>query len=162
MLWGEGARFLDRILRMRIALLAVVAASSLSACASAGQPWVELEGQRYVVEIADDDAERARGLMFRDAMADHRGMLFIHEAQQPLAYWMKNTRIALDILYFDDARRLVSQQRDVPPCSGGNRCPSYPSRAPARYVLELNAGEAQRIGLQDGAELVLSPAIAAP
>ena len=44
------------------------------------------------------------------------------------------------ILYFDDARKLVSQQRDVPPCTLGDSCPSYPSHVPARYVLELNAG----------------------
>ena len=105
------------------------------------------------VEVADDDAERARGLMFRDTLADDRGMLFIHEVQQPLAYWMKNTRIALDILYFDDARRLVSQQRGVPPCSLGDACPSYPSGAPARYVLELNAGQAERLKLENGTEL---------
>ena len=147
---------------MRNAVLALLAASCLSGCASAGGPWVELGGQRYVVEIADDDAERARGLMFRDAMADDRGMLFIHDSQQPLAYWMKNTRIALDILYFDDARRLVSQRRGVPPCSLGDRCPNYPSGAPARYVLELNAGQAERLGLEDGAELRFGPGIPAP
>ena len=147
---------------MRNAVLALLAASCLSGCASAGGPWVELGGQRYVVEIADDDAERARGLMFRDAMADDRGMLFIHDSQQPLAYWMKNTRIALDILYFDDERRLVSQRRGVPPCSLGDRCPNYPSGAPARYVLELNAGQAERLGLEDGAELRFGPGIPAP
>ncbi|MCD9029646.1 DUF192 domain-containing protein [Luteimonas sp. BDR2-5] len=130
----------------------------LPACASGG-PWVELAGHRYTVEIADTDAARARGLMFRDQLADGHGMLFIHDSEAPQAYWMKNTRIALDILYFDNERRLVSQQRDVPPCSGGNRCPSYPSRAPARYVLELNAGEARRIDLQDGAVLQFSPGI---
>ena len=85
----------------------------LSGCASGNGLWVEVGDARYAVEIADDDAERARGLMFRDHMADDRGMLFIHERQAPQAYWMKNTRIALDILYFDDDRRLVSQQRDV-------------------------------------------------
>ena len=138
---------------MRIAVLALFASLSLNACASAKGPWVELAGQRYTVEIADDDAERARGLMFRDTLADDRGMLFIHEVQQPLAYWMKNTRIALDILYFDDARRLVSQQRGVPPCSLGDACPSYPSGAPARYVLELNAGQAERLKLENGTEL---------
>ncbi len=147
---------------MRNAVLALLAASCLSGCASAGGPWVELGGQRYVVEIADDDAERARGLMFRDAMADDRGMLFIHDSQQPLAYWMKNTRIPLDILYFDDERRLVSQRRGVPPCSLGDRCPNYPSGAPARYVLELNAGQAERLGLQDGAELRFGPGIPPP
>ena len=144
---------------MRAFALILFAAGSLSACASARGPWVELAGQRYAVEVADDDAERARGLMYRDAMAAGSGMLFIHEAEEPQAYWMKNTRIPLDILYFDGSRKLVSQQRDVPPCSLGDACPSYPSRAPARYVLELNAGEAARLKLQDGAELTFGPGI---
>ena len=135
---------------------------SMAACASAGQPWVELEGQRYRVEIADDDAERARGLMFRDALAEGTGMLFIHPDETPQAYWMKNTRIPLDILYFDSSRRLVSQQRDVPPCTLGDACPAYPSTRAARYVLELNAGEAARLGLGDGAELRFGPGVAAP
>ena len=127
----------------------------LSGCASGG-PWVEVGGERFRVEIADDDAERARGLMFRDRLEDGTGMLFIHDAEVPQAYWMKNTKIPLDILYFDNARKLVAQQRDVPPCSAGNACPTYPSKAPARYVLELNAGEAAKLKLENGAELVFS------
>jgi uncharacterized protein len=133
----------------------------LSGCASGSEHWVELSGERFTVEVADDDAERARGLMFRDAMDDSSGMLFLHDREEPLAYWMKNTRIPLDILYFDSARRLVAQQRDVPPCAAGDGCPSYPSRKPARYVLELNAGQAARLGLQDGEELRFGPGIEA-
>ncbi|MBB1473668.1 DUF192 domain-containing protein [Luteimonas sp. MC1825] len=129
-----------------------------TACASSSA-WVELAGERIAVEIADDDEERARGLMFRDTLADGHGMLFIHEREERQAYWMKNTRIALDILYFDASLRLVSQQRDVPPCSAGDRCPPYPSSKPARYVLELNAGEARRMDLQDGALLRLGPGV---
>jgi uncharacterized membrane protein (UPF0127 family) len=144
---------------MRAFALILFTACSLSACASTGGPWVELAGQRYTVEVADDDAERARGLMYRDAMASGNGMLFIYEAEGPQAYWMKNTKIPLDILYFDGSRKLVSQQRDVPPCSLGDACPSYPSTAPAQYVLELNAGEAARLKLQDGAELTFGPGI---
>lgn len=147
---------------MRAIALALIAACSLSACASARGPWVELAGQRYAIEVADDDPERARGLMYRDALPADRGMLFIHDAEEPQAYWMKNTRIALDILYFDSRRKLVSQQRDVPPCSLGDACPPYPSNAPARYVLELNAGEAARLQLQDGAELQFGPGIPKP
>ena len=139
-------------MRLRAALIVAIA-WSLSACAGARQPWVELGNQRYAIEIADEDAERARGLMFRDALPTGHGMLFIHDAEEPQAYWMKNTKIPLDILYFDDERKLVAQQRDVPPCSLGDGCPSYPSDAPARYVLELNAGEAARLQLKDGAEL---------
>ena len=131
----------------------------LSACASARSPWVELGGERYAVEIADDDAERARGLMFRDELPPGHGMLFIHDRQEPQAYWMKNTKIPLDILYFDDDRKLVAQQRDVPTCSLGDACPSYPSDAPARYVLELNAGQAEKLKLQDGAVLTFGPGI---
>ncbi|PPT39726.1 ACR family protein [Xanthomonas arboricola] len=143
----------------RLCLLALALLILLSGCASGGGTWVELAGTRYQVELAQNDADRAKGLMFRDAMADDHGMLFVHDRQEPLAYWMKNTKIALDILYFDNERRLVSQQRDVPPCSGGDACPPYPSKRPARYVLELNAGQAARLNLQDGASLTLSPDI---
>ena len=147
---------------MRTSVIALFAACSLSACASTRGAWVELAGHRYAIEIADDDAERARGLMYRDAMEDGHGMLFIHEREEPQAYWMKNTKIALDILYFDNDRKLVSQQRGVPPCSLGDACPSYPSNAPARYVLELNAGQAEKLKLQDGATLTFGPGIPAP
>ena len=138
---------------LRAGLLVLL--SLLSSCASAGS-WVELGGQRYQVEVADDDTERARGLMFRDELAAGTGMIFVHDREEPQAYWMKNTKIPLDILYFENARKLVAQQRDVPPCTAGNACPSYPSNAPARYVLELNAGEAAKLKLQNGAELKFS------
>lgn len=133
--------------------------AALSGCASAGDSWVEVGGQRYSVEVADDDAERARGLMFRDQLDPGSGMLFVHEDEEPQAYWMKNTRIALDILYFDADRTLVAQQRDVPPCSAGNRCPSYPSKVPARYVLELNAGTAAKLNLENGDRIEFGPNI---
>jgi uncharacterized protein len=149
------------VMRAANAAFLVIFSALCSGCASAGGSWVELAGERYTVEIADDDAERSQGLMFRDEMADDRGMLFIHEREERLAYWMKNTHIPLDILYFDTQRKLVSQQRDVPPCSAGDRCPPYPSRAPARYVLELNAGQAAKLGLKDGAELRFGPDVMA-
>lgn len=147
---------------IRILACLLLCAPGLLATACASGEWVELGGERYQVEIADNDAERTRGLMFRDELPAGHGMLFIHDETATQAYWMKNTRIALDILYFDDQRRLVSQQRDVPPCSAGNRCPPYPSAAPARYVLELNAGNAARTDLQDGAEMHFGPGIPVP
>ena len=147
-----------RLMRLLLPLLLLL---TLSGCASTGAShWVELGGARYQVELAANDESRARGLMFRDEMAADHGMLFLHDRQELQAYWMKNTKIALDILYFDEQRRLVSQQRDVPPCSAGDRCPPYPSSGPARYVLELNAGQAEKLGLQDGAQLTFGPGIA--
>ena len=148
-------------MRSFFAVFLGVSAIACGGCANAGGTWAELGAQRYAIEIADDDAERAQGLMFRDSMPADRGMLFVHDDEAPLAYWMKNTRIPLDILYFDRQRKLVSQRRDVPPCSLGDRCPSYASAASARYVLELNAGEAARLNLQDGAELTFGPGVPA-
>lgn len=145
-------------MRLPTALLSLLLVP-LAACAMAGKPWVELRGERFNVEIADSEAERNRGLMFRDQLPADAGMLFLYDAEQPLAFWMKNTRIPLDILYFDQERRLVSARKGVPPCSLGDRCPPYPSTAPAIYVLELNAGTAARLGVADGDELVFGPGI---
>ncbi|MFK3649661.1 DUF192 domain-containing protein [Lysobacter enzymogenes] len=141
-------------------VLLVVCLLGLAGCAVGdGASWVEVGGQRFEVEVAKTAEQRSRGLMFRDQMAADRGMVFVHDSEDLQAYWMKNTKIPLDILYFDSRRRLVSQQRNVPPCSAGDRCPPYPSEAPARYVLELNAGQAERLKLENGAEMKFGPGI---
>lgn len=152
--------------RIRTSLASVLLAVSglilVPGCASVGSgQWVQLKGKQFQVEIADDEAERERGLMFRDEMAADHGMLFIHDSEAPQSYWMKNTHIPLDILYFDHRRKLVSAQERVPPCSAGDRCPPYPSEGPALYVLELNAGTAATLGVKPGDELVFGPGIAA-
>ena len=123
--------------------------------AAAPANWVELRGKRFSVEVVADDETRARGLMFRDLMAMDHSMLFMFGAEEPRSFWMKNTRVPLDILYFDSARRLVSLHSRVPPCPDGAQCPSYASEGPAAFVLELNAGQAEALGLRRGDELVL-------
>ena len=137
---------------MRTILLAGLL-TCLTACASGG-PSVVLRDQRFYVEIADDPGEQQLGLMFRNRMGEDRGMLFIFERDEPRAFWMKNTRISLDILYFDSALNLVSMQQSVPPCRR-DPCPSYPSTGPARYVLEINAGIAEQLGVEVGDPLTL-------
>jgi uncharacterized membrane protein (UPF0127 family) len=131
-----------------ITLLAMVAA--LPACARG--PSVELKGQDFSVEIADNDAAREHGLMDRTEMAADHGMLFVFQDDAPRAFWMKNCKFAQDMLFFDADRRLVSVQHDVPPCTA-DPCPPYSSGAPARYVLELNAGQARKLGVSPGDEL---------
>jgi uncharacterized membrane protein (UPF0127 family) len=137
---------------MRRILILLLTVHCATACSSA-PVTVTLRDQTFSVEIADDDEERARGLMYRDRMEADAGMLFLFEQQGPQAFWMKNTKIPLDILYFDNDWTLVGWSLDTPPCSLGNQCPSYPSQAPARFVLELNAGTAARIGAQFGDKL---------
>jgi uncharacterized membrane protein (UPF0127 family) len=140
---------LDR-LRVTIAFAVLV---PLAACAKSG-PYVELKGQRYTVEIAADDAARAHGLMDRTQMDADHGMLFVFDDDAMRAFWMKNTKIPLDMLFFDADRRLVSVQPNVPPCVS-DPCPAYSSGAPARYVLELDAGQAAKLGLTSGDELIV-------
>lgn len=136
-------------------LILLLTLGCTAACSTAPVS-VTLRDQTFTVEIADDDTERARGLMYREQMTPDVGMLFLFERQEPQAFWMKNTKIPLDILYFDQSWTLVGWSLDTPPCSLGDRCPSYPSQAPARYVLELNAGTATRIGAQFGDKLTVS------
>jgi uncharacterized membrane protein (UPF0127 family) len=131
---------------------AALALGVLVQACTAKEPTVELKGKTYTIEIAEDDASRAHGLMDRTHMDADHGMLFVFQDDAPRAFWMKNTKIPLDMLFFDAERRLVSVQHDVPPCTA-DPCPAYSSGAPARYVLELNAGQARKLGLTTGEEL---------
>jgi len=115
---------------------------------------VTLHGQRFSAELATNEAAREHGLMMRTALAPDHGMLFVFPDTAPRGFWMKNTLIPLDILYFDADRKLVSAQLNVPPCKA-DPCPVYPSTGPARYVLELSAGTVRRIGARDGDTLTI-------
>ena len=128
----------------------VLVCAALVACAArASGPSVELKGQRFGVEIADNDATRERGLMFRESMPADHGMLFLFDDSSERTFWMKNCRMPLDILYFDDKYKLVSAQQRVPACRS-EPCPVYPSNGSAKYVLELNAGTADKLGVKPG------------
>ncbi|HEY0199114.1 MAG TPA: DUF192 domain-containing protein [Rhodanobacter sp.] len=135
--------------RSLLPALILLVNSACTASVSHAPTAVDLHGQHFSTELATDEASREQGLMHRDALAPNHGMLFVFTEEKPQAFWMKNTLIPLDILYFDTNRRLVSTQMDVPPCTT-NPCATYPSRASARYVLELPAGTARRIGAQAG------------
>ena len=139
--------------RMLVPTLALLAScSNPNAASHASLLPVVLHGQQFSVELATDDASRVHGLMMRTTLAADHGMLFVFPDTEPRGFWMKNTLIPLDILYFDTDRRLVSTQLNVPPCKA-DPCPTYPSSGPARYVLELSAGTATRIGAKAADEL---------
>ena len=125
----------------------------LSGCQQ-NQHKVTINDIAFYIELADDDNERAMGLMYRKQMADEEGMLFIFPNSQYRAFWMKNTLIPLDILYFDQNRKLINISENTPPCKNTTtRCPNYPSKKPAKYVLEINAGLSKKHGFNAGDEL---------
>lgn len=137
-------------------LTAAALITTLNACSvQASGPSAELKGQRFSLEIVNDDAARARGLMFRDSMPADHGMLFLFDDMRPRVFWMKNTHIPLDILYFDQEYKLVSVQERVPPCRS-DPCAQYPSTGPAQYVLELNSGVAGQLGVKPGDKLTVN------
>ncbi|HKR75234.1 MAG TPA: DUF192 domain-containing protein [Rhodanobacter sp.] len=136
------------------ALLMLLGGHACAASTETAPVSVTLHGQRFSVELATNEAAREHGLMMRTSLAPDHGMLFVFPDTAPRGFWMKNTLISLDILYFGADRKLVSAQLDVPPCKA-DPCPVYPSTGPARYVLELSAGTVKRIGVRDGDTLAI-------
>lgn len=102
------------------------------------------------VEVADDEDEMMRGLMFRKHLPWNAGMLFIFNNEEPRTFWMKNTLIPLDMLFLDSGFKIVDVLENVPPCAQGDECPLYPSNKPAQYVLEVNGGFVQENGINIG------------
>ena len=118
-------------------------------------PTATLEGHAFTVEIATTPAEQEHGLMDRTSMPAEHGMLFVFPDSQPRTFWMKNTLIPLYILFFDADRHLVTIQADAQPCKA-DPCQLYPSNESARYVLELNAGTAAKLGARKGDVITFS------
>lgn len=100
----------------------------------------------FTVEIADDDAKRARGLMCRTSMAPDAGMIFDYGAERAVSMWMKNTILSLDMVFIRADGTVFSIARSAVPYSEE----FIRSGGPVQAVLELNAGMADRIGLKPG------------
>ncbi len=135
-------------------MLLIVVALAGSGALARDMLRVAVGAARFNVELAQTPAQRQRGLMFRQDLPGENGMLFVQEPG-PAVFWMKNTHIPLDILYFDAGGRLLEIVAAAPPCHTP-ACPLYPSASAAvRYILEIKGGEAARRGIQPGDHLVL-------
>ncbi len=103
------------------------------------------------VEIASTDQQRKIGLMNRLNLDQDRGMLFIFDKQGVLYFWMKDTLFPLDMVFIDQKGIIQDIVRNAQPCTGSDAdCLKISPRKPVRYVLEINAGEADRLGLKLG------------
>ncbi|MGR7812226.1 DUF192 domain-containing protein [Lacinutrix undariae] len=98
------------------------------------------------IEIADDDYQTQTGLMYRDHMDKKQGMLFIFPDERPRSFYMKNTRIPLDIIYINTNKKVVSIQKNARPFNET----SLPSEGPTKYVLEINGGLADTWNIETG------------
>jgi uncharacterized membrane protein (UPF0127 family) len=98
------------------------------------------------VELARTEAERRRGLMFRQSMPQDAGMLFLFDRPEQLAFWMRNTYIALDMIFIEPSMRVLGIVENTEPMTDTSRLVPGISQ----YVLEVNAGFSRRYGLTAG------------
>ncbi len=98
------------------------------------------------IEIADNNQERAQGMMYRSSMDHNKGMLFIMDYEEPQSFWMKNCQLSLDIMYVNSSYEIVSLYKHTPPYSDTN----IPSMKPALYVVETSAGFCDKFGVEVG------------
>jgi uncharacterized membrane protein (UPF0127 family) len=151
------AAFVAAILVMPVAAPLAIA----PAAAQSGQPMLlpvdpaplVVEGgsageARFSIEIADTDAERSAGLMFRRVMPDDRGMLFVFEQTRRVAFWMKNTPMPLDLIFIGEDGVVADILPGVPFSEA-----SIAPQASVRFVLEVKAGIAQKAGIAAGTRM---------
>lgn len=100
----------------------------------------------FMVEVADTNEKRSRGLMFREQMDATHGMLFDFKTVAPVSMWMANTILSLDMVFIKPDGMVLRIERDTVPYSRE----IITSGGPVSYVLELNAGIARQIGLKPG------------
>src|SRR4029453_11794856 len=119
----------------------IVAVAFFSGCAERGPQSglatvpMKIGSETFTLEIANPDASGEHGLMERDLMPADHGMIFVFDEPKELSFWMKNTRIPLDILYLDEHGKVVSIHQMRPYDRTG-----IPSDQPAKYAIELNVG----------------------
>jgi len=100
----------------------------------------------FAVEMAENDAERAKGLMFRKELPEGRGMLFDFHREQEVSFWMENTYIPLDMIFIRGDGRILRIAENTEPLSTR----IIPSGGPVRAVLEVIAGTARKLGIAPG------------
>jgi uncharacterized protein len=122
----------------------------------AGQQTLEITTKTgvhvFAVEIADNDAERAKGLMYRKELPEGRGMLFDFHHEQEVSFWMQNTYIPLDMIFIRGDGRILRIAENTEPLSTR----LIPSGGPVRAVLEVIGGTARKLGIGQG-DRVASP-----
>jgi uncharacterized protein len=144
-----------RVVKSLAVLVLAVAASATTVAAAEAcrEDTTLLRGDwgtaRFRVEIADDEAERAQGLMYRESMPTSAGMLFVYDRPQPMSFWMRNTLIPLDMIFIDETGVVqhvhhMAKPLDETPIVGGDELLA---------VLEINGGLAKRLGIEAGTEL---------
>ncbi len=109
---------------------------------------------QFTLEVADNAASQTKGLMERDSMPEHHGMIFVFPDEREHNFYMKNTRFALDILFVNQAGTIISTATMQP-----YDLTLVPSHGLAKYAIEVNAGMVVQAGVRVGDQLTIPPAV---
>lgn len=148
---GDGGKMRSAI--AAIALMICTGAAAAASDAACRDDQVQLRGDwgqaRFTIELADDEAERAQGLMHRESMPQGAGMLFVYPETRTVGFWMKNTLIPLDMIFLDATGTVARVHSnavpgDLTPIMGGSDI---------KAVLEINGGLAERMGIAAGTQM---------
>ena len=139
-----------------IALATFILALASGPAGAAGEQTVEIASKTGVhifsVEVVDNDADRAKGLMYRKELPEGRGMLFDFHRDQEVSFWMQNTYIPLDMIFIRGDGQILRIEENTVPLSTR----MIPSRGPVRAVLEVIGGTSRKLGIAPG-DRVASP-----
>jgi len=113
--------------------------------------YVEVNGVRINIEIADNFETRAKGLMFRRELQENTGMLFVFENEGNYPFWMMNMRFNLDIIWINSNGKIVFITENMVPC--GFDCKVIDPKTNAKYVLEVNAGFVRKYGIKQNSDV---------
>lgn len=131
------------------ALCGSAQAQQFSSSSSPDVSRTNLGGHTFELELARTPQQWQKGLSQRSTLPANHGMLFVFPLEQPLQFWMKDTLIPLDIVYFNYNGSFNSVHKNVPSCKlpkyTSSYCPTYPSKGNAQYVVELNGGTLDRL-----------------
>ena len=139
-------------------LVAGLAAGFGAAIAAPAPRWavaVLPSGHEFSLEVAADDASRQRGYMGRERIGPREGMIFVFDQDGRHSFWMKDCKVALDMVWLDVAGRVVWVAENREPCPATGECPSIVPSATARYVVEFAAGTAAAESLKPGDAVVV-------
>ena len=109
----------------------------------------------FIVDLAKTSQEHARGLMFRESLAENQGMLFIYPESQLHSFWMKNTLMPLDIIWINN-NQVVYIYENATPCNTSNECNLITPVQKANQVLEINSGKVKELNINIGDKVSLS------
>ncbi|MFO0707386.1 MAG: DUF192 domain-containing protein [Nitrospira sp.] len=147
--------------RMTVAgLLATMVLAGVPQADAAAPQLIKVQtpsGTVIQAEVADTPQKRATGLMYRDHLEKDHGMMFFFDQAQEWTFWMKNTKISLDLIWMDEKKRVIHIERSVPICTRtDDSCPQYRPNNDAMYVLEIAAGTVDGLKIEKGSKLQFS------